>query len=165
MPRTNKPLQATTSRQRSLTKGISPILNQSIMISVSIMVIILVITIVNRVSTDYKEFVGRNEIKEVCYIIRAGIEYEYWPGEYSSASNTTYGKILVNLPEKIAGLPYRAEFVNTSLELKMEGDLKLNYTCSLNFPVSYNGSSTGGLTELKWIQYDNGTDLINMRRV
>lgn len=146
-------------------KGISPILSQSIMISVTVLFIIMIVFMVNSISADYREFVGKNEIKEVCYLVRSGIENIYFPSGYQSSANAAYGKVTQLLPEKIAGMGYRARFSGSYLFLETNGETQLNYTCSLNFPAEYNGSSTGGLTEIKWIRYSDGKDLITMRRL
>lgn len=146
-------------------KAQSPIVSHTLVIMLSIVLLILVITTLNSLRKEYQEFVGENEIKQICGIVRNGIEKIYWPEDYVSPTNTTMGEIVVGLPNKIAERNYRARFVNESLFIESIGEPTINYSCKIGFEVTLNGRTAGGRTEIKWTRLSNGNDVITMKGV
>lgn len=146
-------------------KGQSPLVSHTIMIAFSLTLLLVVVTTLSSIRNDYQEFVAKHEIREVCAIVKSGIEKMYYPESYNSTSNTTKGKIILDLPARIGDMNYRARFANTSLLLETFGENKVNDTCKIGFNLSYYGSTGGGRTEIQWIRYSNLTDKIEMRKI
>ena len=130
----------------------------------SILMILAIVTAFGTIRKDTQDFVGTNEIQLVCAIIRTAVDKIYVTGEYASPSDATMGKIIINLPERIAAASYRARFVNTSIAIEV-AEPKLNKTCETGFDINFTGSTSGGRTQLEWIRYSSGNSVIIMKRV
>ncbi|MFH0832700.1 MAG: hypothetical protein V1900_03215 [Candidatus Aenigmatarchaeota archaeon] len=146
------------------SKGQNPLLSQTLMVAFSLVLLLAVVTTLNSVRNDYQDFVGRHEIRQVCAIVKSGVEKIYSPGDYNSSTNATMGKILLDLPTRIGDMNYRAKFANTSLLIETTGSNRINDTCKIGFNISYSGSTVGGRTEMSWIRYTNESR-IEMRKI
>ncbi len=130
----------------------------------SIAMIITIVVTFGTIRKDTQNFIGNNEIQQVCTLIRTSIEKIYIPSDYMSPSNTTQGKIIVDLPERIADANYRARFVNSSIVIETSIPA-VNKTCEAGFDVNFTGSTSGGRTQLEWVTYGSGSNSIIMARV
>ena len=121
-----------------------PLMSHTFAIAFTIVIILLVVISFNNIKDDYKDFALKNQISGVCYTIKSAIEKIYWPFDYES--NGTFGRIIVNLPERIWDRNYRARFLDSSLLIESE----INSTCHIGFNITYAGSTSGGRTEIEW---------------
>ncbi len=147
------------------SKGQVPFLSHTMMVAFSVVLIVLIVTTLNSVKIDYQEFVGKEEIIQVCVSIKSAIEKIYVPTGYTSLTNETMGSIVIDLPERIADVNYRMKFVNKTLMIETLAEPTLNQSCTIGFNASFEGSSRGGRTRLSWIRYTNITDVIQMAKV
>lgn len=141
----------------NIEKGQMPLLSHTITVGFSMILILLVVMTLNSVKGDYQSFIASNEMKEVCTILKNGIEKIYRPTDHRL--NATMGRIFIDLPERIADMRYRVRFLNSSLLI----ETNINHTCVVGFNVTYSGSIDGGRTVIEWIQSD--IDRIEMRKV
>lgn len=148
---------------RSRRKGQSILLTHAILISFAIFLVFAVFTTLTTLRTDFEDFVADKEVQQTCLLVKGAIEKIYVPTDYRSPDNTTTGKIVVQMPERIAGTAYRLGFINASVEI--DARPFFNTTCKAGFAAVYNGSSSGGRTQLKYVRYSNGTDNIEMSNV
>ena len=146
-------------------KGQAPLLSHTITIAFSVILIIAIVTTLNIIKADYQNFVGKEEILQVCLTVKSAVEQIYWPTTYQLNDNITLGSVSVDLPDRIADLNYRMRFQNNSLQIETIQLLEINQTCKIGFNASFSGSSNGGKTKFIWTRYTNGTDIITMSRV
>ena len=144
------------------SSGQSVLISHSLMLAITLILVMIIIFSIISLKAQYQNFIGISEAKQVCLTTKSSIEKIYSPENYTSQTNSILGKVLVNLPKRIADEKYSIIFVNKSAEIKIS-NIGLNYTCKVGFPVQYNGSTDGGLTEISWIRLSNSTDVINMR--
>ena len=128
------------------------LISHALIISFSILLILVVVTSLNTIRGDYKDFIGNIESKQVCGIIKEGIEKIYSP--YKSftlleINYTAYGSIVLSLPEKIADARYRARLANDSIIVELIGE-EINHTCASGFGLNMSGTSPGGMTRIEW---------------
>jgi hypothetical protein len=135
------------------------------MILFSIFLILIVVTTLNTLKTDYEDFVAKNEMLQVCAMIKSSVEKLYWPQSYIPQTNTVMGSITINLPREIARVEYNARFSNRTLVVTTIEQPKVNDTCEMGFDISFSGRTSGGRTKIKWTRYSNGTDMITMENV
>ncbi len=126
--------------------------------------ILAIITAFGTIRKDSQDFIGTNELQQVCAIIRTAVEKIYAPSDYNSPSNATMGKIKLDLPERIADASYRARFADKTIIIETV-EPKLNKTCETGFAVNFTGSTSGGRTQLEWVRYGSGHNVITMTRV
>ena len=143
-------------------KGVSVLIWHSLAIAISLTIVIIIISSLSTVRTDFENFVIDEEIKQVCQIAKTGVERIYHPSSYTSRTNTTMASIILSMPDEISEAKYRATFINRSLYVEAFGKNK-NYTCNMGFNITFFGSTGGGETELIWTRFDNATDRIEMR--
>lgn len=138
-------------------KGQSDLLSHAITVGMGLALIIAVVAAMKGITDDNREFVGTNEITQVCSIMKSAFE-KILPGQqYLSPTNTTAGRITVQLPERIADLRYRTRITGDDIVIETGGDIFVNETCKIGLNVSYAGSTGGGRTLLELIRYSNGT--------
>jgi len=143
-------------------KAQSPFISHTIIIGITVFVIIVMLFALNYFKEEYQVFEGENEMKNVCLLLKNGIEKIYHP-ENAGYLNTSsqMGMIVLDLPLRIADMKYNIRFVNATIEVK---STKINQTCNLWKNATYIGSSSGGLTEISWIRLGQN-DIIQMRNV
>ncbi len=144
-------------------KGQSILLTHAILVSFAIFLVFAVFTGLTTLRTDFENFVADKEIKQSCLLVRGGIEKIYVNTDYRSNDNVTAGSIVLQMPERLAGASYRLSFDNNSIVI--DGRPLFNTTCKTGFNLSYKGSSTGGLVQMKYVRYGNGTDAIEMSNI
>ena len=131
-------------RNRRFLLGQNPLLSHTIAIGFSLVLILLVMTTLTSLRDNYQDFIGKNEISQVCSILKDSIGKIFVDDEYTSPTNTTKGRIVVALPRRIADLNYRVRLLNNSFFIETFGT-RINDTCKAGFNLTYNGSTTGGL--------------------
>ncbi len=146
-------------------KGQNPLLSHAIAIVFSLLLIIVIISVLTSIRDEYSSFTGRNEIAQVCLIMKGGIEKIFTEDSYTSPTNTTKGKVFARLPERIADQNYRIRFVNNSFLVETLSQPRINDTCKPGFNMTYLGSTAGGLTEINYTLRDDGTKIIAIRKV
>jgi hypothetical protein len=124
--------------------GQASLISHTFSVSFTIIIILLIVISFNNIRNDYKAFSMKNQINGVCDIIKGAVEKIYWPFDYES--DGTFGRIFVDLPERIGDTNYRARFLGSSLLIESG----INSTCSIGFNITYAGSTTGGRTEIEW---------------
>ena len=144
--------------------GQNPLLSHTIAIGFSLVLILLVMTTLTSLRDNYQDFIGKNEISQVCSILKDSIGKIFVDDEYTSPTNTTKGRIVVALPRRIADLNYRVRLLNNSFFIETFGT-RINDTCKAGFNLTYNGSTTGGLTELIYVKKDNGDNRISVTKI
>ncbi len=150
---------------RTRKKGQAILVSHAILVGISVALVLVVVHSMNSIREDYQEFVATNEIEQACFIIRNAAENVYSEGKYLSPTNTTYGSIRIVLPERLADLKYRTTLANRSVYLDVFGSSGINSSCKIGLNVSYTGFTTGGVTEIKYTEYTNGTRAINFEKV
>ena len=148
-----------------MKKGQSPLVSHSIIVGFSVFLVLAVVFTLNTLRADYQDFVGKGEIEQVCDLIRGGIEKIYNPSDYISLTNTTIGRIKILFPDRLADNSYRIRFANSSATIETISQPVINKTCIIGFDLIYNGSTSGGETEIVWTRFSNGTDRIDMRKI
>ena len=144
--------------------GQSPLLSHTIAIGFSMLLILLVVTTLASLRDNYQDFIGKNEISQVCAMLKGSIDRIFVEDAYTSPTNTTKGRIVVALPQRIADLNYRVRLINNSFFIETFGT-RINDTCKAGFSLAYNGSTTGGLTELIYVKKDNGDNRIAVTKI
>lgn len=140
------------------------LISHTIFFIFSIAMILAIVVAFGTIRNDAQDFIGTNEIQQVCAIMRTAIGKIYVPSDYASSSNATMGKITVNLPERIADTSYRARFVDKNIVIETF-EPKLNKTCEIGIDANFTGTTSGGRTQLEWARYGNGNNVITMSRV
>lgn len=130
----------------------------------SIAMVMIIIVSFGTIRKDAQNFIGNNELQQVCAIIRTSMEKIYAPDDYVSASDTRLGKITVDLPERIADANYVARFVNASIVVETNIQ-NLNKTCETGMNVNFTGFTSGGRTQFEFTRYSTGGGVITMARV
>lgn len=141
-------------------KGQSLLLTHAILISFAIFLIFAVFTGLSTLKTDFEDFVADKEIQQACLLVKGAVEKIYIPTGYRPPENATAGSIVLQMPDRLAGSPYRVSFVNTSI--LVDGGAAFNTTCKTGFNLSFSGSASGGLVQIKYARYSNGTDAVEM---
>jgi len=143
-------------------KGQAILLNHAIMVGFSIFMVYVVVTTFASIRTDYQEFVGGNEIQELCFVMRGAVDKVYSPPDYNLSGNVSLGQIEVRLPERITDIKYQAKFFNKSILIESNA---FNDTCKIGYSANYNGSTSGGLTRFSYSRFTNGTNVIEMTKI
>ncbi|MBI5347016.1 MAG: hypothetical protein HZB66_00200 [Candidatus Aenigmarchaeota archaeon] len=130
-------------------KGQSSLIGHTIAFALSIGLISALVVALSSVQTNYREFTIDHEIGNVCNMVKNSVEKIYWPSSYMPI-NTTMGRIVIELPEKIGDIGYEARFDNTSLKVEMN-ELAINRSCEMGFNISFSGRTDGGRTVIKWL--------------
>ena len=147
-----------------LDKGQAILLNHAIMVGFTVFLIYVVVTTFASIRGDYQKYVGGNEIKELCFVMRGAIDKVYAPLDYNVSSNVSLGRIEVRLPERITDIKYQTKFFNKTILIE-SGRSIFNETCKIGYNVNYNGSTSGGLTRFSYSKYTNGTSVIEMTKI
>lgn len=150
--------------KNNILKGQNPLLSHTIAIAFSLLLVLIVISALTTMRDDYSKFIGRNEISQVCLLLKGDIEKIVSDDRYISPTNTTKGKIFVRLPDRIADQAYRVRFVNNSLSIETLSQPRINDTCKPGFNLSYKVSASGGRTEINYTLLDNGTKVIGIKK-
>ncbi|MFA4820316.1 MAG: hypothetical protein WC613_05160 [Candidatus Aenigmatarchaeota archaeon] len=148
----------------SFSSGQAELVSHAVLVGFSMFLIYVIITTFTNVKEDYQEFVGSNEIKEMCFVMRGAIEKVYNPTDYNLSTNTLLGSMQTRLPDRITDIKYRAIFFNKSILIESQG-VEFNDTCKIGFAANYNGSTSGGLTRFSYTKFINGTSVIEMIKV
>lgn len=146
------------------SKGISPLISHSIVVAFSAFLIVIVISTMTTITEEYRTYFAESEISQFCFTIRSSVEKIYSEQDYTPQTNTTYGEIILDLPEKITDMNYRAKFIGENITITAKST-KTNATCRMGFDINFTGSTTGGLTKMEYIYYNNNTRIIRMSRV
>ena len=134
-------------KKKGLLKGQSPLLSHALVVMFSIMLVLVAVTAMNSIRNDYQDFVGTIEAQQVCGIIKGSIEKIYQPTDYAVQINQTYGKVVLDLPERIADSRYRVKLFNDSIRVEMLGS-QINETCRTGFNITMSGTASGGKTAI-----------------
>ncbi len=140
-------------------------LTHTITLIFSLLMILTIIITFKSLEKDYKDFIGKNEMQQVCSMVKSGIETIYTKENYASPGNVTKGRIFIELPGRIADMDYRIRFINRTAFIETLGRLRVNDTCKIGFSANYTGTIGGGRTEINFTAYSNGNNVIAMRRV
>jgi len=146
------------------SKGISPFVSHTIVVAFSAFLILIVVTTMTSVTDEYRNYFADSEIGQFCFTLRSGIEKIYSTHDYDSQTNTTYGEVFIDLPEKLTDMNYRASFVGGNITIKSLHSNR-NATCGTGYDINFTGSTTGGLTKMEYKYYTDGTRKIEISRV
>ncbi len=147
------------------SRGQNPLLSHTIMMAFSLLMIIVIVSLLTSLRDDYSGFIGKNEISEVCLIVKGGIERIVTEDSYTPQTNTTKGRIFARLPDRIADQNYRARFANSSLYIETLSQPRINDTCRMGFNMTYTGFTSGGMTEINYTLRNDATKIISMKKV
>ncbi len=150
--------------KKSRSYGQNPLLSHTIAIGFSLLLIMVVITTLSTLRDNYQDFIGKNEITQVCSLLKSSVEKIFVEDNYVSLTNTTKGRVVVSLPNRIADLNYRVRVINSSFFIETSG-AKINDTCKAGFNLTYNGSAAGGMTEIIYVEKDNGNRHVSVARI
>ena len=145
--------------------GQSPLISHSLVVGFSLILILVVIMTLSHLENEYQTFTGNSEIQEVCGIIKYSTEKIYNPTNYTSPTNSTMGRIVLTLPERIAGISYRARFSDNLVYVNTVSEPLINTTCSIDINATFSGTTNGGETLIIWKTYTNKKDEIIMEVV
>jgi hypothetical protein len=134
-------------------KGQAPLISHTFAISFTIVILMLIVISFSNIRNDYEEFALQGQADILCSIIKSAVEKIYWP--FDREADGIFGRVVIDLPEKLGGSSYRARFYNSSLLI----ETGINMTCYIGFNVS--GSTSGGRTEITWTRAGN-KDIITM---
>lgn len=141
--------------------GQSEFLSHSISVLISIFMIFILVTTMNTIKNDYNDFSAKSQINQICNTVKSSIEKIYWPD--GQANNTLLGSINLNLPERIATNNYKIMFSNSIINVTTyDGKIKAN--CTAGFDIIYNGTSSGGRTQIRWYNINN-TNVITIGEI
>ncbi len=140
------------------------LISHSIFFIFSVAMILAIVVAFGTIRKDSQDFIGTNELQQVCSILRTAIDKIYAPSDYASPSNATMGKIKIDLPERIADASYRARFVNKEIVIETV-EPRLNKTCETGLSINFTGSTSGGRTQIEWVRYGSGHNIITMSRM
>ncbi|MBI2578163.1 MAG: hypothetical protein HYW26_00475 [Candidatus Aenigmarchaeota archaeon] len=146
-------------------KGQSQLVMHAFAVAFSLIMIWIIVSTMNSLIDENKKFVGKKEILQTCDIMKTSVEKLMIPREYVSRTNTTLGRIIVSMPEKIGGLKYRTRFANDTLLVETLGTPYINDTCVMGFNATFRGGTSGGKSEISYVRYDNGTDEVSVTNV
>ncbi|MBI2232497.1 MAG: hypothetical protein HYU56_01140 [Candidatus Aenigmarchaeota archaeon] len=149
----------------SITKGQSVLVSHAFIVGMSVVLIIIVIATMKTTINDNRDFVGRNEITQVCSIMKSSFEKMLLEQVYISPTNASGGRITVSLPQRIADMGYRTRLSENDVIIETNGDLLINETCKIGLNSTYSGSTKGGRTLFELIRYSNGTREIKIGNV
>ena len=144
-------------------KGQSILLSHALLVSFTIILIFAIFTTLNGMKNDFRDFTVKKEIQNGCNIIRQAVEKIYVNSNYRSPQNFTAGVAVVYMPDKMGGVPYRITF--SGHKITLDASPVFNTTCNAGFNASYLGSSNGGLMQVRFIKYANGTDSIELNNI
>ncbi len=139
------------------------LISHSMFFLFSIAMILAIIVSFGTIRKDVQDFVGTNELQQVCAIMRTAIDKIYLPSVYASPSNATMGRIIVNLPDRIADASYRARFIDNRISIETV-EPNLNKTCETGLDANFTGATSGGRTQFEWT-VSSGSNAITMTRV
>ncbi len=146
-------------------KGQSVLLSHAFIVAMSVILIIIVLTAMKTIIDDNRDFVGRNEITQICSIVKSSFEKILLEQTYTSLTNTSSGKITVALPERIADMRFRTRLSANDVIVETQGNILVNETCRIGLNATYSGSTAGGRTLFELIRYSNGTKEIKISNV
>ncbi len=143
-------------------KAISPIVSHTIFVGLTLIIVLTMVTTISSISSSYTKLISQNEIAQACYTVRAAIENIYNPTDYISPTDTVYGVVIVDIPDKIARSSYAVDFIGKNLRIAWRNE---TFLCSVGFNATYLGLSlSGGGSEISW-RRANGTDVISLGTV
>jgi hypothetical protein len=140
-------------------KGQSILITHAILIAFSIFLIFVVVSTFVKLRDDFQDFTAESEINQLCFIVRNGVEKIIPFYDYRSPTNSTQAVLDLNLPVRLAGLPYRMNFVGKAVNIETLTGF-FNTTCKVGFNVTYRGFTAGGRTLLTYTY--NGTDNVEV---
>lgn len=145
-------------------KGQSILLSHAILVGLSVFLVFIIATTMNDLRGDYQNFIAEASIDQLCLLMKTGIERVYQDLEYSSSTDTTYGSVVINFPERLADKRYRIK-LNTDKSVSVEtNDGSFNTTCNVGLNATYQGFTTGGNTVINFI-VRNSTKFIEVTRL
>ena len=147
---------------KTIKKAQSPLVSHAMLTIFGVVLILSVVVTMSHIKNDYQEFVGDAEAKEVCSLLKSGIQEIYNPSDYQIQTNTNLGEIILNLPERIGDSNYRCRFVNSTAVIETFGSLNINRSCEIGFNALYNGTSSGGRTKVIWERSPGNLDSFQM---
>ncbi len=127
-----------------MKRGQAPLISHTFAISFTIAIIMLIVISSNNIRNDYEAFALQGQTNILCSTVKNAIEKIYWP--FDREADGVFGRIIIDLPEKIGDNNYRARFYNNSLLIESD----INSTCYIGLNVTYSGSTSGGRTEITW---------------
>lgn len=149
----------------STDKGQATLIGHAVLVGISVFLVLVVVITFNNIRKDYQDFIATNELEQSCYALKSSMEKVYNDADYLSPTNTTYGKVRIVLPEKAADLKYRTKIENKTLYLETLTPPLINISCKVGLNASYSGFTTGGVTEISYNEYSNGTRQILLEKV
>lgn len=147
-----------------MSKAVSNLICHSLVLGFSLLLIFIVVITLNSLGEDYRSFGGKNEISQLCETIKYSAEKIYNPSDYISPTTSTMGRVNLALPEKIAGILYKASLANGSVFITTTAKPFINATCQAMINATLSGSTHGGATEIIWVNHPAKDEII-MRMV
>ena len=140
-------------------KGQAALISHAIIVGFSVFLVYAVMTTFTSIRDDYQTFVGGEEVKQLCFVLRGAVDKVYNPVDYVTSVDTTMSAFEARLPDRITDIKFSASFANKSIVVK---GTNFNETCKVGYDAGYNGSTSGGLTRFSYVRNANGTDTIEM---
>lgn len=150
--------------KKNSTKGQAILISHAILVGISVSLVLVVVTTFGDIREDYQEFIAGNDIEQTCFIIRTAAEKVYRETKFVSATNTTYGKVRVVLPERLADLKYSVRFENRTAYLDTS-PVQVNASCKVGLNATYTGFTSGGVTEISYAEHSSGARELKFERV
>jgi len=140
-------------------KGQSVIVTHSLLVLFATIFLIIIVTTLNSIREDYRDFTLNLTVKDICSVVKASIEELRTPipAELEVNTEQSMGSVMLDLPQKIGGTKYRIRFENEMIVIKTESGF--SYTCYTSVNSTLSGRSAGGRTKIYWM-YGNGINKI-----
>jgi hypothetical protein len=139
-----------------MKRGQAPLISHTFAIAFTIAIVMLIVISSNNIRNDYEAFAMQGQINILCITVKSAIEKIYWP--FDREADGVFGRITIDLPEKIGENNYRARFYNNSLLIESD----INSTCYIGFNAS--GSTSGGRTEITWTRTGNEDKIVMVKK-
>jgi hypothetical protein len=142
-------------------KGQSVVVTHSLLILFATLLLIIVVTTLNSIKEDYRDFVLNLTAKDICNLVKTSIEElrTSIPTELEVKTEQNMGSIILDLPSKIGNTKYRIRLENETILIKTESGF--SYTCYTSVNSTLSGRSTGDRTKIYWV-YGSGTNKISI---
>ena len=143
--------------------GQSPVLSHTLIIGFSVILVLIIVTSMASIKEELQDFIGKSEIKQVCALVKGGIESVFHRDNYISPMNESKGTAKLKLPGRIADLSYRARFSGSELVIETFG-INMTDTCKMGFNATYLGSTSGGVTLVNFTEYSGRTMIVRISK-
>ncbi|GEM_PF-3083052 len=134
------------------------IISHTLALGLTILLVISLVVVFNNFRTQQSAELADVQLRSICYRIKSTAEAMWRPINYSTSA--VMGRIVLNLPLRVAGVSYSATMFNKTISM-IAPDAAASTQCYLGIG-NVSGATAGGIAELIWTR--EGTfDKIELR--